>query len=376
MSPPYFKTQAPDSASPDPGSEPDGYAAAAEALEQAQRALKSARATPKPPTILVSVAEEQFDLLRAEIALLKEAAERDRRAAEELRKVAVDAARERDAARGDVRAIQRELSALKEDRERESQEHTEIMGAMHCVQEVAAKDRAAVEKEREGLARERKLLDMRRAALEKARVDSRERVLEERKLIVQNLHKMIEFVLPNSKPNPLPSSPPPPTLIPANGIPALAEWTPDTRPIKSSDMIPSRRRAPQETPTSEESNPRKRARTDIEDTAASTSAPVSAPGSAPPASRTTPNRNPVIERACSTSSRVPTRYTRPPPPHSPVPPRSFTPPGPPPAHASSSSSTRAHSPPIHGLSKSFTRASPQRGRGTEGRGAARTPSWS
>ncbi|KAJ7489766.1 hypothetical protein B0H11DRAFT_2229788 [Mycena galericulata] len=369
MSPPYFKTQAPDSASPDPASEPDGYAAAAEALEQAQRALKSARATPKPPTILVSVAEEQFDLLRAEIAGLKEAAERDRRAAEELRKVAVDAVKERDAARGDVRAIQRELSALKEARERESQEHAEIMGAMHCVQEVAAKDRAAVEKEREGLARERKLLDMRRAALEKARVDSRERVLEERKLIAQNMHKMIEFVLPN----PLPSSPPPPTLIPANGIPALAEWTPDTRPIKSADTIPSRRRATQETPI-EEANPRKRARTDNEDAAASSSAPVSTPGSAPPASHTTPNRSPVTERAPSTSSRVPTRYTRLPLPHSPVHPRSYTPPLPAPTRASSSQPT--HSAPIPGPSGSFTRALPQRGRGIEGRGAARTPSWS
>ncbi|KAJ7459569.1 hypothetical protein B0H11DRAFT_168632 [Mycena galericulata] len=279
MSPPSAKTEGPDSASPGPASEPDGYAAAAEALEQAQRALKSARATPKPPTILVSVAEEQFGLLRAEIAGLKECAERDRRAVEELRKAAEDVERKRAAARRYVWAKEREISDLKGAHKRDDKEHAERMLA---IREVVTEERAAVEKEREVLARERKLLDMQRIAFQKAYDQNQRSLQEERKLIAQNLHKMIEFILPNSNSNPLPSSPPPATLIPANGIPALAEWTPDTRPIKSADTIPSRRRATQETPTSEESNPRKRARTDNEVAGASTSAPVSAPGSAPP----------------------------------------------------------------------------------------------
>jgi hypothetical protein len=156
---------------------PTYYVAAAQALEQAQRAFSAALATPEPPIIPVA----EVEALRAEITALREAADRDRATIDNLWKDAEESCRS--------------LNALR-----------------------AQKD-AALELERTALAKENELLATQRTAFEA----EKKAMVEERKSIAQGLHRMIQIIQPNPFPTPAQLA----TVVPANGTVLTSAWTDD-----------------------------------------------------------------------------------------------------------------------------------------------------
>ncbi|KAJ7020529.1 hypothetical protein C8F04DRAFT_1143783 [Mycena alexandri] len=170
----------------------DPYAVAALALAEAQRALSAARSAPNL-MVPASVAEKQASCLRAEIAALKESSARDQATMDELRQRADDATKHREA----------DLEILKGAREAMANKFAEL-----------AKDQAAVKLERESLSKERELLSSERSAFEAERAAGRKSVLDVRKNVVQNLHRMIQMV----QPDPFATAPQAATLVPVVNI--------------------------------------------------------------------------------------------------------------------------------------------------------------
>ncbi|KAJ7469085.1 hypothetical protein FB451DRAFT_1255689 [Mycena latifolia] len=242
----------------------DPYAEAAQALEQAQRVLSAARGTPRPPTILVTVAEKQFDALRAEIAALKASSERNLEAMDSLRKRVEDISKARDAAQVDALGKSREVESLKETHERERTELHAQMEALNTQLEALhssnTKDRESLGKEREALAVDRARLETDRSTFEAARDTAHKAFLDNRTVtyIAQYLYHMIQIIHPHPFPaavaepvtagsanaSPLPS--PPMTPRTATGPPF---------------PLPSRRRSECDTEATE-SPPPKRAKTE------------------------------------------------------------------------------------------------------------------
>ncbi|KAJ7459575.1 hypothetical protein B0H11DRAFT_2242389 [Mycena galericulata] len=195
MPPPTVKNEAPG----DTLTQSDPYAAAAAALEQAQRALSTARAQPLVATIPVAEAEEQLNKLRARISELEGDVDRYRRASKNL-------AEERDSARTEVEGKVRELAAMKE-RERE-----EIAASLK-------EERERLQKERDKMAQDRVALDAEKKAL-----------LEIRTLIAQKLENIDQPV----NPDPLDPAPQPQNVTP------MPETSVAVRP-KPAASLPSRR---------------------------------------------------------------------------------------------------------------------------------------
>ncbi|KAJ7752208.1 hypothetical protein DFH07DRAFT_1031868 [Mycena maculata] len=231
MSAPATKPESTATTPAGPMGEADPFTSIAAALDQVREALSSARAAPKAPTILVADAEAQMDVLRAEIASLKESTLRDLVQIDSLRKDAED----------DAQAKMRAMASMVE--LHEGQRRMWEVRA-EALQEKTAKEGEALATERAAVAQERELLAEQRGAVE---AETRS-LLEQRTTITQQLHSIIQSVQPNS---------------PINM--ALSGRGPTTRPITPIEStIPSIRRTSLSSPfgTLDESNPRKRARSE------------------------------------------------------------------------------------------------------------------
>ncbi|KAJ7480937.1 hypothetical protein FB451DRAFT_1556388 [Mycena latifolia] len=240
----------------------DPYAEAAQALEQAQHILSAARATPKPPTILVAVAEKQFDALRAEIAALKASSERNLEAMDSLRKRVEDVSKARNAAQADALGKSREVEALKETHERERTELHAQMEALNVQLEALhssnLKDRENLEKERGTLVAERARLEADRSTFETARDTAHKAFLDNRTYIAQYLYHMIQII----HPHPFAAAVAEPvTASPATASPLPSPPTTPRTPIGPPFTLPSRRQSECDTEATE-SPPPKRTKTE------------------------------------------------------------------------------------------------------------------
>ncbi|KAJ7432371.1 hypothetical protein B0H11DRAFT_2126434 [Mycena galericulata] len=300
----------------------DVYAAAALALEQAQRALSTMRAKPTVATIPVAEAEKKLNELRATVAAMQGAAVRDGHEIDELRRVAGEARKERDVVRSELERRLREIANMKEAHERERPTIVAMRASL-------TKDLEALQAERETLAEDRERLNAQRAAIEA----DNQVLLDNRNIIAQNLQRMGQLV----QRDPLPPTPeavarirPTATGVAApsvpdmvsNGLPSVPSCR---RPTSVSTSIPSRNRPSTQissTPSAPEAhdsdsdshNPPKRQRTGpmaspgVSLTARPTSAwREIAPG---PSSRTSPhsriqgsNRGQPLAPRTETSSR-------------------------------------------------------------------------
>ncbi|KAJ7431354.1 hypothetical protein B0H11DRAFT_859869 [Mycena galericulata] len=160
----------------------DPYAAAAAALEQAQRALSTARGQPLIAMITVAEAEEQLNDLRSRIVGPEDDVDRYRRACVTLS----GAAKERDDARTAVESKVREMADLKKAHE------TNRVEPAASVEE----EREGLQRERDDLTKDRERLDAERVALEA----EKKTMLEIRTFVVQKLQSMDQLAAPNVAP--------------------------------------------------------------------------------------------------------------------------------------------------------------------------------
>ncbi|KAJ7450664.1 hypothetical protein B0H11DRAFT_2076781 [Mycena galericulata] len=217
----------------------DAYAAAALALEQAQRALATMRAKPPVATIPVAEAEKQLNELRDTATAMQRAAERDGHEIDELRRVAGEVRKERDVVRSELERRLREIADMKEAHERERSTIVAMRASL-------TKDREALQAERETLAEDRERLDAQGAAIEA----ENQVLLDNRNIIAQNLQRMGQLVQRDSLP-PTPEAVgrirPIATGVAAlsvpdmvsNGLPSVPSRR---RPTSVSTSIPSRNR--------------------------------------------------------------------------------------------------------------------------------------
>ncbi|KAJ7503607.1 hypothetical protein B0H11DRAFT_2355193 [Mycena galericulata] len=172
--------------------ESDPYAAAAAALEQAQRALSTARGQPLIATIPVAEAEQQLNELRSRIVALEDDVDRYRRACVTLS----GAAKERDDAWTEVESKVREMADLKQSHEKD---RAELAASVK-------EEREGLQRERDDLTKERERLDAERVALEA----EKKTILEIRTFVAQKLQSMDQL----AQPNPLPQAPEPQAATP------------------------------------------------------------------------------------------------------------------------------------------------------------------
>ncbi|KAJ7431618.1 hypothetical protein B0H11DRAFT_2129359 [Mycena galericulata] len=258
----------------------DPYAAAAAALEQAQRALSTARAQPPFAAIPVAEAEAQLNDLRSRILGLEGDVDRYRRACVNLS----GAAKERDDARIEVESKAREMADLKQSHEKD---RAEIAASLK-------EEREGLQRERDNLTKERERLDADRVALEA----EKKTILEIRTFVAGKLQSIDQLVAPN----PLPQAPqaqadtPIMTAVPSRwtltealSLHAASRPAMLTRTASSvaphvaatdavSSLILQRRRPAPDSATSQSAHPPKRHRTE---NPASTSASPARPPSRP-----------------------------------------------------------------------------------------------
>ncbi|KAJ7431370.1 hypothetical protein B0H11DRAFT_2385972 [Mycena galericulata] len=189
----------------DTPTESDPYAAAAAALEQAQRALSTARGQPLIATIPVAEAEQQLDDLRSRIVELEDDVDRYRRSLENLS----GAVKERDDARTKVESKVREMADLKQSHEKD---RAELAASIK-------EEREGLQRERDDLTKEHERLDADRVALEA----EKKTILEIRTFIAQKLQSMDQLALPN----PVPQAPEPQAATPMATTPFALHSTPD-----------------------------------------------------------------------------------------------------------------------------------------------------
>ncbi|KAJ7451337.1 hypothetical protein FB451DRAFT_707054 [Mycena latifolia] len=194
----------------------DTMDSAAQALEKAQRVL-SARATPRPPTTLVSVAEPRFEALRAEITTLKAVSDRDLAAMESRRRIVESASTALDLAQSAIQQKSREIDDLTAAHERE---RTELRAEIEVLRGQLEGLHSANAKEREALKKDRELLTTDRALLAAETQTAHNVIQGERQAIAQQLHRMLQTIQPNSfAPSAEPTSLLPPSPIPSPTIP-------------------------------------------------------------------------------------------------------------------------------------------------------------
>ncbi|KAJ7475559.1 hypothetical protein B0H11DRAFT_2235270 [Mycena galericulata] len=231
----------------------DPYAAAAAALEQAQRALSTARG--QPLMITVAEAEEQLNDLRSRIVGLEDDVDRYRRGFADLS----GAAKERDDARTEVESKVR----------KKAHETNRVELA------ASVKEREGLQRERDDLTKDRECLDAECVALEA----EKKTMLKIRTFIVQKLQSMDQLAAPNVAPQ----APEPQVTLDA-AMMSLYKSTVTSRSAATmtSDAAPSlilrlRRPAP-ESPTSQSAYPPKRQRTESPAlTSTATARPTSRP---------------------------------------------------------------------------------------------------
>ncbi|KAJ7771335.1 hypothetical protein DFH07DRAFT_226615, partial [Mycena maculata] len=198
---------------------------------------------------IVSAAEAQMDVVRAENASLRQSAERDRALIDTLRKSAQDALAAQELAQTDAQA---KLSAMVAMADAHTRQRSEWEASTRALQEktqkeskaliterkAVAKERETVAKEREAVAKERELLTIQHLEVKK----QKQALLQQRMDIAQQLQGMVRSV----QPDPFPTT-------------AAEISRRDTRPIT---RAVARSLTERDTGTSDKSVPRKRARTE------------------------------------------------------------------------------------------------------------------
>ncbi|KAJ7489792.1 hypothetical protein B0H11DRAFT_2012422 [Mycena galericulata] len=196
----------------------DAYAAAALALEQAQRALSTMRVKPPVATIPVAEAAKQLNELRETIAAMQGAAQRDGHEIDELQRVAGEVRKERDDVRSELERKLGEIADMKEAHERERQTIVAMRASL-------TEDREALQAEQETLAENRERLNAQRVAVEA----ENQVLLDNRNIIAENLQRMGQLV----QRDPLPPAPE-----------AVAPILPDSDRVSNGlASVPSRRRS-------------------------------------------------------------------------------------------------------------------------------------
>ncbi|KAJ7429255.1 hypothetical protein FB451DRAFT_1200866 [Mycena latifolia] len=259
----------------DPGT-PDPYAEAARALEQAQRVLSAARATPKPPTMPIAVTEKQFDVLRAEITALKASNEQNGVTIDSLRKQVEDVSRARDTAQAYSHATSREMDSMKEAHAGELRDLHAQLEALHgqldALHSSNAGGREAIKKERDTLKTDLERLETDRSTFEAERAATQKSFLDNRTYIAHCLQYLLQIIQLNELPStaqPIPVS--------AASIPSPPE-TPITA-TGTKFPLPSRRRIGCD--TTSESPPAKRPKAESPPTVHTLLASLQTPGATP-----------------------------------------------------------------------------------------------
>ncbi|KAJ7617017.1 hypothetical protein B0H17DRAFT_1220115 [Mycena rosella] len=155
---------------------------------------------PRPPRMLVALAERQFEALRAEITHLKASnedltasSEKDRADVESLRKYNAELSRAWNVTQRETREKSALLDSIK-------QAHMELQAQMDALQASTAKDREALKVEREVLTTERGIFETHRSNFEVERDTSQKAILDDRKSIADHLHRMIQIIQPKTFP--------------------------------------------------------------------------------------------------------------------------------------------------------------------------------